>query len=115
MILKLFWNDAKGIKYHLGNLYKIEDIYHFDINEEELKNAVRHGCFGIGNIDITKNRLESKELFSFFKNRIPEENELSVEQLKKYYGIDKYDEMEILKITQGRLLKDRYYLEYVKE
>ena len=58
MILKLFWNDAKGDKYHLGNLYKEEDIFHFDIIEEELKNAVRHGCFGIGNIDITKNKLE---------------------------------------------------------
>ena len=115
MILKLFWNDANGIKYHLGNLYKIEDIYHFDINEEELKNAVRHGCFGIGNIDITKNRLESKELFEFFKGRIPNEDELSLKELKKYYGIDKYDEMDILKVTQGKLLKDRYYLEYVKE
>lgn len=111
MILKLFWNDAKGDKYHLGNLYKEEDIFHFDIIEEELKNAVRHGCFGIGNIDITKNKLESKELFSFFKERIPKEDELTCEQLQKYYGIDKYDEMQILKITQGRLLKDRYYLE----
>ena len=111
MILKLFWNDANGSKYHLGNLYKIEDIYHFDINEEELKKAVRHGCFGIGSIDITKNKLESKELFGFFKGRIPNEEELSLQDLKKYYGIDKYDEMEILKITQGKLLKDRYYLE----
>ena len=111
MTLKLFWNDVKGVKYHLGNLYKEGDLYHFDINEEELKNAVRHGCFGIGNIDITKSKLESKELFSFFKGRIPSKEELTSEDLKKYYGVDEYDEMKILKISQGRLLKDRYYLE----
>ena len=111
MKLKLFWNDVKGNKYHLGNLYKTEDIYHFDIIEEQFKDAVRHGCFGIGNLDITKNKLESKELFEFFKNRIPKENELNLEKLKNYYGLDKYEEMEILRVTEGRLLKDRYYLE----
>lgn len=111
MILKLFWTDSKNNKYHLGNLYKDEDKYYFDIIESELKSAIRHGCFGIGNMDITKNRQESTELFKFFKNRIPKENELTSEELLEIYGIDKYNEMEILKISGGKSIKDRYYLE----
>ena len=112
MMLKLFWTDAKGIQYHLGNLYKNENKYCFDIIEEELKKAVRHGCFGIGSIDISKNKHESNELFKFFKKRIPKENELTTEELIQYYGIDKYDDMEILKITEGRVIEDRYYLKF---
>lgn len=111
MILKLFWTDSKNNKYHLGNLYKNEDKYCFDIIETELKSAIRHGCFGIGNMDITKNRQESSQLFQFFKNRIPKKDELTVEELLETYGIDEYNEMKILKISEGRLIKDRYYLE----
>jgi len=111
MILKLFWTDSKDNKYHLGNLYKIEDEYCFDIIEIELKDALRHGCFGIGNIDITKNSQKSKELFRFFKNRIPGENELTDKELLEIYGLNKYNEMEILKISGGKSIKDRYYLE----
>ena len=111
MILKLFWSDSKGNKYHLGNLYKKQNEYFFDIAENELRDALRHGCFGIGNMDITKNSQKSSELFKFFKNRIPKENELTNNELLEIYGLDKYNDMEILKISQGKLIKDRYYLE----
>lgn len=113
-MLELFWTDVNNNKYHLGNLDKNGEIYSFEIIESEFKNAVKHGCFGIGNIDITKNIQESKELFSFFKGRIPKKDELSGDELIKYYGIAQYDEMEILKLTGGRLIKDRYYLEYIE-
>ena len=111
MILKLYWTDSKGNEYHLGNLYKLENEYCFDIIEVELKNALRHGCFGIGNMDISKTSQRNSELFEFFKNRIPKENELTNEELLEIYGLDKYNEMEILKISGGKLLKDRYFLE----
>ena len=114
-MLELFWTDAQNKEYHLGNLYKIDDNYFFDIMQDELKQAVKHGCFGIGNIDITKEKQESKELFSFFKNRIPNRNELAEKELIEQYGINEYDEMEILKITEGRMLKDRYYLKYIED
>lgn len=110
-MLKLFWTDSKNNIYHLGNLYKIKNKYHFDIIQDGLRNAIRHGCFGIGSIDITKDKQESDKLFSFFMNRIPKENELKQEELVEMYGIERYDEMELLRITGGRTFKDRYYLE----
>ena len=113
-MLELYWTDVNNNKYHLGNLYKNNKIYKFEIIENDLKKAVQCGCFGIGTIDITKNSQESSELFDFFKNRIPKQDELSAEELMKYYRLDRYDEMEMLKITEGRLMKDRYYLQYVE-
>ena len=110
-ILNLMWTDVKDNKYHLGNLYKINNKYYFEIIEKGLSNALRHGCFGIGTLDITKIRNESNELFDFFKKRIPKISELTDEELMNLYGLNEYDDMKILEITGGRSIFDRYYLE----
>ena len=51
--MNLFWTDVKNNKYLLGNLYKKDDYFYFDINETELKQAILHGCFGIGTINTS--------------------------------------------------------------
>ena len=39
MVLNLYWKDKFENTYKLGILYKNNEEYHFDINEEGLKNA----------------------------------------------------------------------------
>lgn len=109
--MKLLWDDAKDKKYVLGELYKEGDYYYFNINNIGLKEAMLHGCFGIGNIDISKSSHKSKELFYFFKRRIPPHDSENIKEILEQFGIKEYDEMKLLEKTQGRLLTDRYYIE----
>ena len=109
--MNLFWTDVKNNKYLLGNLYKKDDYFYFDINETELKQAILHGCFGIGTINISRKTNKSKELFDFFKNRVPEKDNVNIDNFLKSINLETYDEYEILKKTKGRLLTDRYFLE----
>ena len=109
--MKLFWSDINNYNYLLGELYKKEDFYYFEINENGLKMALRHGCFGIGRINILEKINKSEELFEFFKNRIPPKDNPDIDLFLNSIGLEEYDEYEILKRTGARLVTDRYFLE----
>ena len=109
--MKLNWEDKDGNKYILGNLYKKENYYYFEKNDEGLQLAMNHGCFGIGSMDLTKDIIKSEKLFSFFRNRIPSIDNPDIKEILKSYNLEEYDEMELLKRTHGSLLTDKYYLE----
>ncbi len=110
MVLFLYWRDRFKIEYKIAKLEKKDDIYYLEIYEEELKKATRNGCMGIGNITFLQKVYKSKELFSFFKNRIPSKNHPHIDRILNEYGLKEYDEMQLLKITRGALVTDRYYL-----
>ena len=109
--MKLYWSDIKGNNYLLGTLYKENEYYYFEIVEDGLSNALRHGCFGIGSINISQRVNKSKELFDFFKNRIPKEDSANINEFLSSIGLKEYDQVEILKRTGARVITDRYYLE----
>jgi len=109
--MKLLWEDKDGNKYLLGKLYKEDNCYYFEKNIEGLSLAIRHGCFGIGNMDLTQDIIKSNTLFSFFKNRIPSIDEENIKEILQSYGLEEYDEYELLKRTHGSLLTDNYYLD----
>ena len=109
--MKLFWSDIEKNKYLLGELYKKDNIFYFEINEDGLKMALKHGCFGIGTINILEKTNKSDELFDFFKNRIPREDSPNIHEFLRSINLEEYDEYEILKRTGARLLTDRYFLE----
>lgn len=111
MSLKLFWKDTKKNSYLLGFLDYKDSKYFFEINEEGLKEAIRHGCFGIGEFNLLKKVYISDKLFPFFKRRIPHKDNVAIDDILKEYNIEEYDEMELLKKTKGELNTDRYYLE----
>ena len=115
MIFKLCWQDINGITYVLGKLYKKENNYHFDIDEEGLKKATHNGCFGIGEFNLLDNSYVNEELFDFFKRRIPKKDSSNIEEIMREFNIEQYDEMELLKRTKGKLNSDRYYLEEILE
>ena len=108
MKLELKWKE-----YSIGILEKIEDEYIFKINDDELRKAIKQGCMGIGNFDLLKTEYRSKELFPFFKNRIPDKDNINIREILEQYGLKRYDEMELLKNTLGELATDNYYLEKV--
>ena len=111
MKLNLLWKDKDNNIYKLGILYKENNIFKFDIYENNLKSAIKRGCFGIGNFNFLKMHNESEELFDFFKERIPNKDDPFINNLFLENKLKEYDEMELLKITKGQLLYDRYFLE----
>ena len=109
--MKLFWEENKNKRYLLGILYRKDNYYYFERNKEGLFSAIQHGCFGIGNMDLTKDINKSESLFPFFKNRIPSIDNVDIQNILKKYNLKEYDEYELLKRTHGCLLTDKYYLE----
>jgi len=111
MSLNLYWRDDENNIYLLGKLYQRDKLYHFDINFQGLKEATHHGCFGIGEINLLHEKHTSENLFRFFKRRIPGENHIKISEIMEELGMEKYDEMELLKRTKGILDTDKYFLE----
>lgn len=111
MKLKLFWKDENNNKFCIAILSKEINEYILEIQEKELKKAIQNGCIGIGGINFLKCKYTSKELFPFFKSRIPNENHPNIEKILKKLGLEKYDDMELLKITKGELQTDKYIVE----
>ena len=110
-MLNLYWKDNNRNIYMLGTLYRNDGKYYFDINEDGLKKATHHGCFGIGEINLLYNNHVSDKLFHFFKRRIPSEDSVNIEEILEEFNMNEYDEMELLKKTKGVLQTDRYFLE----
>lgn len=113
MHLILKWSSNSGNIYGLGILSKQENTYIFELNEDELKRAIEDGCMGIGNFSLLNKVEKSKELFSFFKNRIVSKDSWKVDELLKKYKLQEYDDMKILAITKGRSINDRYWVEEI--
>ena len=111
MILKLYWKDLNDNIYILGELYKTDDNFHFDINEEELKKATHNGCFGIGELNLLHKNHKKNTLFEFLKRRIPSREQENIEDILKELNMSEYDEMLLLEKTKGILDSDRYYLD----
>ena len=109
--MKLNWEDNEGNKYILGILYKEDNNYCFEKNNEGLLQAMNHGCFGIGDLDLTKEVIRSETLFPFFKNRIPSIDDPNIKDILKAYELEEYDEYELLKRSHASLLTDNYYLD----
>ncbi|MBR2704943.1 MAG: hypothetical protein IKE91_05690 [Clostridia bacterium] len=109
MILNLYWSDNEKNSYNIASLEKKENIYELSINEPELKKATHHGCFGIGEIKFLQDKYVSEKLFPFFSNRIPSINNPRINVILDKYKLEKYDEMELLKVTEARLSTDRYF------
>ena len=109
MVLDLYWSDTENNEYNIATLEKDKDLYVLDINELELKKATHNGCFGIGDIKFLQNKYISKELFPFFKNRIPSKDNPRIKSILESYNMTKYNEMELLKVTEARLVTDNYY------
>lgn len=111
MSLVLKWEDIKGNEYSLGLLDKKENKYIFILKEEEYKKALKNGCAGIGLLGIESQ--ESNELFQFFRERIPGKESPRLNLFMGMFGLEEYDEMELLKRSEARVTTDRFFVEEI--
>lgn len=114
--LYLKWFDHKtNKKYVIGALYRKYNKYYFKLVNGYHK-IVKETGFP-SNILPFKNEnkiYESKNLFSIFKQRLPDITKYTEKELKELlekYNFDIYDEFEMLKATKGSLRLDNFILE----
>jgi len=114
-VLYLKWKNYKtNKKYVIGALCKENQKYFFKLNSNGLKEARQAGFFQKLEFNDENKIYSSQELFTMFKVRIFEPEKYTDEQMKEYlnkYGLEEYDEFEILKKTKGILMTDNFSLE----
>lgn len=110
-----FWlkwlNPRTGEKYKIGMLTKENDMYCFEFEKEGLKKAEEAGFKRILEFPIVDKKYCSKQLFHTFAQRIPQEHRRDTQEILKKFGMDRYDELELLRRTKGELLTDHLSVE----
>lgn len=115
------WKDAKKCEHVVGLLYYVDNVYHFRYNKEfQEKSNIPKNFNGIPSfgklLDLDNLNLKSrvhyvfssKELFSFFKMRIPK---LTDERIWKNYGINDYSEVSLLAASKAKIPTDSFFVE----
>lgn len=113
-VLWLIWqNERTRQRYHIGNLVHNEDKYVFYYNKirrrrgllEAIENGYQpHLAFR----DIDKTYISDK-LFGPFARRLPDHRRPDFQEILRTHGLSNdYTEMDLLRVTGGRLATDSY-------
>lgn len=97
----------------IGYLYTSDNLYKFKYEKENIA-KIPNFDYLRGFNDIEK-VYESNSLFPVFKERIPSRSREDIDEILGELSIDKYDEVELLKKTNAKLLTDKITIKYEKE
>lgn len=88
--------------------------YFFKYDYKGLQEARKMGYTYLIGFKDTRRVYASKELFPVFKSRIPTKQRRDLPQILENYGIEKYDELDLLASSEGRLRTDALsFKEYI--
>ena len=100
--------DGNGDKYLIGELIKNDNEYTFRYTLEALDKP--EGFIKVPTFKDFDRVYKSDKLFLFFANRLFDRKRPDLPQLLESFGLNEYDEWELLKATQARLMTDSYEL-----
>lgn len=101
---KLF--DVLWKKILIGNVFKNNNEYIFKYNRKGVEKASQIGFeYIVGFKDIDQEYI-SEKLFSVFTSRIPPKNRHDIDKLLNELELSEYDEIELLKKTNGKCFTD---------
>ena len=104
--LYLIWNDPEShSNYVVGRLLR-DTTYHF-LYYGDYKEAQGKGWRFLPAFPLDV-EYESDELFSAFACRLPDRKRHGIEDILKKYGLESYDEFELLRAGGGKLPIDSY-------
>lgn len=111
-ILAVNWNENT-----IGYLAKEEDgEYFYKYDYKGIQEARKNGYSYLIGFKDTRKVYTSKELFPVFKSRIPTKQRRDLAEILASYGIENYDELDLLALSGGRLLTDSIsFEEFVPE
>lgn len=107
--LFLIWKDPKTRRnYTIGKLEKTGSTYAFEYGEEA-EDAKKAGWEPLEAFP-REMRYESETVFPAFSSRLPDRKRRDISKILQKYGLEKYDEFELLKKSGARLPIDTYEL-----
>lgn len=109
--LEIYWqNPANRQRFLVGYLKKIDDTYSFAYSSDVINNKII-GFTPIYPFLNYEKEYKSTSMFSSFLNRIPSPKREDIDKILKKYGLEEYDEFNLLKRSGGRTPADN--LEFV--
>ena len=104
-LLDVYWNEIL-----IGDLLKNENEYIFKYNKQGIEKAREIGFkYIIGFKDIEQ-EYYSKNLFPVFASRVPPKNRHDINEILTKLELSEYNEVEILKKTNGKCFTDNMEL-----
>jgi len=107
-ILYLTKTDKEGNKVLIGELAKNNNEYIFKYTPE--KTDKPEGFIRVPTFKDIDRIYKSDNLFLFFANRLFDKARPDLPQLLNQYGLNDYNEWELLKATKAKLMTDGYEL-----
>ena len=107
-ILYLTKTDNDGKKVLIGELAKNDNEYIFRYTPEKADKP--EGFLKVPTFKDMDRVYKSNKLFLFFAGRLFDKARPDLPELLKHYGLDDYDEWELLKATKARSMADAYEL-----
>lgn len=104
--LYLIWKDPQTRRnFVIGKLCR-EDKYTFEYCED----FGQAETYGWSKFEVfpSEQKYESEALFPVFASRLPDKNRRDIEKILKKYGLEQYDEFELLRKSGARLPIDNY-------
>ena len=107
-ILYLTKTDSNGNRFLIGELAKINNEYIFKYTPEAAEKP--EGFIKVPTFKDIDRVYKSNSLFLFFVNRLYDKSRPDLPQILDSYGLNDYDEWELLKATKAKLVTDSYEL-----
>ena len=107
-ILYLTKTDKEGNKVLIGELAKNNNEYIFRYTADTTDKP--EGFIKVPTFKDRNRVYKSDSLFLFFANRLFDRARPDLPQLLNQYGLDDYNEWELLKATKAKLMTDSYEL-----
>jgi hypothetical protein len=99
----LYWaTPTRTTKYWIGTLTRKDGKYYF-IHSKYASRAANSFWLKIPQFQDLEKVYESDELFRFFKSRLPYSHNSEIPGVLKKYGMEEYDDIELLVRSHGKL------------
>lgn len=104
----LYWNNNDKKSYKVAKLYKENNKYYFMYLKECLKEAFENGFDTLIAFPDIDKLYENDKLFAAFACRLPDKRRPDIKEILDTYGLEEYDEYELLKKNGAKLPIDNY-------
>ena len=107
-IIWIVWKNDQEESFKVGELSKQTDKYYFKYDIDGVKRAQEYGFTPLPYFPRVDVEYFSEELFRTFSKRLPVHGKKGITSVLKEYGLKKYDDLELLKRSGGKMPTDSF-------
>ncbi|MBX4261640.1 hypothetical protein KTC96_21195 [Clostridium estertheticum] len=105
-IIYMTWKNKEGESFNVGELGKKTGKYYFRYDINGVENAKEYGFCLLPYFPKVDAKYFREELFRTFSNRLPGHSKKDKTSILKEYGLESYDDFELLKKIGDKMLND---------